>query len=468
MHMKASTAVDAHDASPQRRAIGIVRVSQTKGREGERFASPEEQRERIETACARDGLSLTRVYEEMDVSGGKPLDERPGLSAAVAAIEAGKADVIAAGYFDRLFRSLGTQAEVVERVERAGGQVLAVDVGQVTGGSAGQWLSGTMMGAVSEYFRRSAKERSAEGQARAVARGAIPFARVPLGYQRKDDGTLEIDPETAPLARRAFEMRAEGQSAMKIREWLASHGVKRSPGGVSKMFQTRIYLGEITYGNLHNLNAHEPLIDRELWERVNRMVIPRGRQPGSDRLLARLKIMRCGSCGGYLGTMKLPKQNNLPVYRCPSSNDCPCHVTINAEMAEEFVENAVREALKDAEGRASAAQNAKEALQALKTAQAALDAAVRSFDAAGLATEASAIEHLADLRQRRDTAQERVDQMGESADKTITLTGDWDDLTRDEKRALIRATIARVDVAPAGPRRRWDGGVGRLSIKFVG
>jgi DNA invertase Pin-like site-specific DNA recombinase len=53
--------------------------------------------------------------------------------------------------------------------------VLAVDVGQVTNASAGQWLSGTMLGAVSEYFKRSVKERSAEGQARAVARGATPW-----------------------------------------------------------------------------------------------------------------------------------------------------------------------------------------------------------------------------------------------------------------------------------------------------
>jgi len=122
--------------------VGIVRVSRTGGREGERFVSPAEQRERIEAACERDGLELVAVHEELDVSGGTALAQRPGLSAAVAAIEGGTADVVAAAYFDRLFRSLSTQAEVIDRVERAGGQVIAVDVGQVTNGSAGQWLSG--------------------------------------------------------------------------------------------------------------------------------------------------------------------------------------------------------------------------------------------------------------------------------------------------------------------------------------
>ena len=43
-------------ATPTRRAIGIVRVSQKKGREGESFVSPEDQRDRIRAACERDGL----------------------------------------------------------------------------------------------------------------------------------------------------------------------------------------------------------------------------------------------------------------------------------------------------------------------------------------------------------------------------------------------------------------------------
>jgi hypothetical protein len=47
----------------RRRAVGIVRVSRTGGREGERFVSPAEQRERIEAACERDGLQLVAVHD---------------------------------------------------------------------------------------------------------------------------------------------------------------------------------------------------------------------------------------------------------------------------------------------------------------------------------------------------------------------------------------------------------------------
>src|SRR5690349_9734362 len=137
-----------------RRAIGIVRVSETKGREGDSFVSPVEQEDRIRAACKREGLKLLEVVPEMDVSGGRPLAERPGLGPAVEAVESGRADVIVAAYFDRLTRSLAVQDELVSRVEKAGGKVLAVDVGQITNGSAAQWVTTTALGMMSEYFRR--------------------------------------------------------------------------------------------------------------------------------------------------------------------------------------------------------------------------------------------------------------------------------------------------------------------------
>lgn len=432
-----------------KRAVGIVRVSVTGGREGERFVSPDEQRDRIKAVCARDGLTLIAVHEELDVSGGKPLAQRPGLGAAVETIEAGKAEVVAAAYFDRLFRSLSTQAEVIERVEKAGGQVLAVDVGRVTNDSAGQWLSGTMMGAVSEYYRRSIKERSGEGQARAVARGAVMWSRVPLGYLRRDNGTLEPDPQTVPLVRRVFEMRVSGATVPSIRTMLRGRGVVRSPRGVQVMLASRVYLGEIHFGKLVNLSAHEPIIDRELWNRVQRMMVPRGRQPKSGALLARLNVLRCGSCGARLTAAVMPQQGGYPIYRCPSSSVCARGVVISGRIAEDVVSTTVRDALRDAQGRASMAENAQEAVSALERAQTDMDAALRSFAVTGLENETAAVERLAELRQVRDEAQARVDQIGPEAARTVT-TADWDELSLVGRRDLIRATVESAVVAPFG------------------
>lgn len=429
-----------------RRAIGIVRVSQVKGREGESFASPAQQRERLVSACERDDLHLVKVLEELDVSGGKPLDERPGLREAVAAVEAGEAEVIAAAYFDRLFRSLPTQAEVIARVESAGGQVLAVDVGRVTNGSAGHWLSGTMLGAVAEYHRRATKERTADAQRRAVARGVVPWPNVPPGYVRGGDGVLHPDPATAPVVAEAFRMRADGATIAAVRRHLAEHGIERSYHGTGSLLGSRVVLGEINFGKLVNPDAHSAIVDPNTWQRVQRMVVTRGRKAKSERLLARLGVLRCGTCDARM-VVGTNNHSQYYLYRCPPTGDCSRRVTIAAEMVETVVINAVKTALSDVEGRASAEAHAREAEAALEQAQRALDAAFRAF--AGFEDESAMRDRLAELRLVRDDARIRVDQLGGSrATLTISADADWGRLDIEERRALISATVERVIVAP--------------------
>ena len=106
------------------RDVVVVRVSEKGDREDEHFHSLEVQ---IEAAgrWARDrGERLAGApIPEIDVSGRLP-SKRPGLLAAIEMIEAGRADQLVVAYFDRLVRSLKVQLEVIERVERAGGEIL--------------------------------------------------------------------------------------------------------------------------------------------------------------------------------------------------------------------------------------------------------------------------------------------------------------------------------------------------------
>jgi DNA invertase Pin-like site-specific DNA recombinase len=437
-----------------RRAVAIIRVSARKGREGDSFASPEDQRARIVTACERDDLELTDVLEEIDVSGGTPLHQRQGLRRAVEAVEAGRADVVVVAYFDRLVRSLRVQDEVVSRVEAAGGRVLAVDFGEVTGDTAAQWLSGTMIGAVSEYYRRSVKERSGEAQARAVLRGVLPYPNVPPGYLRGPDRKLVADPRVAPIVAQAFRMRAAGNTVAQVREHLGANGVRRSYHGTLALLSSRVVLGEIHFGKLANLSAHEPIVDPDTWRAVQRARILRGRKPKSQRLLARLGVLRCATCNARMVVGSQRQQGKLyGMYRCPPNGDCPRRVAISSEIAERVVVDHVREALADAQGRASAEQNARAAERALAQAQAALDSAIRAFS--GLQDEPVARERLAELAAVRDRAQELVERLG-GTDTALTVSAaeDWDLLSLQARRGLIRAVVERALVAPGrGPGR---------------
>lgn len=434
------------------RAVGIVR--QSKGRDD--ALSPAEQRDRISEHCNREGLKLIGIHEEIDVSGGTPLAQREGLSAAVGAVEAGEADAVLVAYFDRLVRSLSVQDEVVSRVEAAGGRVVAVDFGQITGATAAQWLSGTMIGAVSEYYRRSVKERAGEAQAMAVARGVVPWPRIPPGYERGPDGILTRSDE-APVVAEAFELRAKSRTLAEVRQFLHTHGISRSYHGVQSLLGSRVYLGEIHFGELRNTAAHEPIVSLDLWKRVQAMKNQRGARSRSNRLLARLGVLRCGSCGARM-VVGSSHFGRYPIYRCPPVGDCRRRLTISAEIAEAFAIGLVKEALAGMEGRASADREARDAATALDRAQGDLDAALRAFE--GLAEEPAAIDRLRELRASRDGALGRVEHL-RRLDVALTVSvADWDRLTLEAQRGLIRATVAEITV---GPGR----GVERLTAKLL-
>jgi site-specific DNA recombinase len=211
-----------------RKAIGIVRVSHTDEVDEDQVASLDEQEERIREAAKREKLDLIDVFRERNVSGGTPLEKRDGLRRAVEAVEAGKAKVVIAAYFDRLVRSLNVQRELVDRVEAKGGEVIAVDIGAVTNGSATKKLTSTFLGAVAEYHRDATAERSREGVVAAIRDGKVPWPDVMPGYKRAEDGTLAVDHELAPIVLHAFELRAGGATIREVRDHLHAHGIKRS------------------------------------------------------------------------------------------------------------------------------------------------------------------------------------------------------------------------------------------------
>jgi DNA invertase Pin-like site-specific DNA recombinase len=441
------------------KAIGIVRVSSRNGREGESFLSPDQQQERIEQECERRDLRLVEVMQELDVSGGTPLEERTGLRTAVEMVEAGEAGVIVAGWADRAFRSIKVQGEVVERVERHGGQVLSVDFGPITEGSASQWLTGTLIGTVNDYYRRQAKERNVESQRRAVERGIPPWARCGPGYDRGPDKRL-VPNGDAPIVAEAFRRRAEGHSVSRVREYLKSQGISISFSSVDKLFRSRIVLGEVRFGKQVNPEAHEPIVDRELWNTVQRTHLSRGRRAKSDRLLARQGVVRCVSCGrGMVIGTGTKRGRKYYYYRCSeSTGDCEARQSIIAHIVEDAVVEHVRALLADREGRASAEGGVRDAEAQLAQAQDTLDAAIRTFDGFD---EPSARERLLELRRARDDAQDRLDRMGGTrAAETINATKDWERLSLEEQRALIRAVIERVTVGPGK-------GVERIEIQDV-
>jgi hypothetical protein len=366
-------------------------------------------------------------------------------------VEGGEADVVVVAFLDRLVRSVAIQAEVVGRVEDAGGGILAVDVGEVSNGSASKWLSGTLLGAVAEYARRMTAERTQEAKRRAVERGVPPYPNVPPGYRRREDGRLEPD-ENASTVAEAFRLRANGATVMQVREFLREHGVERSFHGVQALLCSRVVLGELHFGEVVNDAAHPAIVDARTWQAVQRMRSPRGRRAKSERLLARLGVLRCGTCGARMVVGSTHAGSTF--YRCNPTSDCPRRVTVSADLAERVVVDAVRELLAGVSGSATVADGVAGAEREVESAEQLLDASVRAFT--GLQDVDAARERLGELREQRDVARERLAELQAAAVPTVRVSAskDWDVLTLDEQRAIIRAVVERATVAPGrGPDR---------------
>jgi site-specific DNA recombinase len=449
-----------------RRAVGIVRVSQVNGREGDRFISPTEQRDRILSTCQVNGLQLVAVHEELDISGGNPIERRPGLRAALAAVEAREADTVVVAYFDRLFRNLRVQAEVVERVEYAGGSVLTADVGEVRANTAGSWLSSTLLGAVAEYHRRKTKESTNEARRRAIARGIPASVTIVPGYRRGPDRRLVVDEHEAATVRQAFELRAEGGSWRQVRDFLADHGITRTLGGVMKLLSSRTVLGELRHGEHVNETSHPAIVSRELWRRVQRRG-PDPRGPKSTRLLAHVGgLVRCGSCGGHLSaSVEHRGQRRYETYRCAGLvRRCQYRVGIAGKLLDDLVASKALERLQNESETASASVELKEAREVLAQRETAFDHAVEILDSFGDVP--SAQRKLAELQRQVEKARMRVEELERLARVSLTVSAaaNWDDPQRpfslDERRGLIRAVIRRVTVHPGR-------GPGRVEIETV-
>lgn len=201
------------------RVVGYVRVSTEEQRNG-----PEAQREALAAWCARNGAELVAVLEDRGVSGGAALDRRPGLLAAVDALEEHGAGRLLVAKRDRLARDVMVAAMVERMAARVGAVVVAAD-GAGEGEGPEAMLMRRMVDAFAEYERALIRARTRAALASKQGRGERTGS-VPLGSRVAADGVhLEADPAEAEAVVMIRELRAEGLTLRAIGAALEARGV---------------------------------------------------------------------------------------------------------------------------------------------------------------------------------------------------------------------------------------------------
>ena len=212
------------DAMETKAVVGYLRVSTD-----EQALGPVAQREALNRWCRDTGCELVAVFEDLGISGGAPLDRRPGLMAAVAACGEHKANLLVAKR-DRLARDTLAAAMLERLVERTGSRILAAD-GCGNGDGPEGLLMRRMVDAFAEYERALIRARTRVAMQVKKAKGELVGA-VPYGFHLASDGvSLVPDEAEGAVVALVRELRAEGLSLRKIAARLTEKGLIPRAGG---------------------------------------------------------------------------------------------------------------------------------------------------------------------------------------------------------------------------------------------
>jgi DNA invertase Pin-like site-specific DNA recombinase len=395
---------------------GYIRVSDTKGRGGESFLSPAIQRDTIERLAKAKSIELGEIVEEIDVSGGKRIEDRE-LGRLLERVETGESAGVIVWKLSRFSRSLLDAVEATMRITRAGGRLIADDFDSAQ--PMGKAMLGLLAGLAEEELD-ARREGWRQARARSVERG-VPNGRAPLGYRKRPDGRLEIVEKEARVVRQAFKQRAQGIAFSEIgRRHGWSHSTAR------QVLSNIAYLGVARSGEYVNESAHPPIVSRELWDAAQEGRRHQGPPPGEttqDRLL--LGIARCSGCGHTLKVVRRPRVDGTYAvsYFCKNaaSKPCPDRAFVHGEALDAYVADWFEAALTSAPRMIDVVSAGRELEQAQ-------------------AEQAEAEEQLYAYIENTDTRDKRLYQRGLAArEKRV-----------DEAREQVRQLSARLTRIPAG------------------
>ena len=191
--------------------IGYIRVShQEQKRSG---AGLEVQRRAILSECQKRGWQLVETIEDGGYSG-KDL-RRPGIKRALEAVESGKASALVVAKWDRLSRSMLDFAGIMDRAQRKGWGLVALDADVDT-----TTPTGRAMAHVTMTFAQLEREKIGERIKEALA-------------VKRSQGVRLGRPPTLPakVGRRIARERKAGNSYARIAQALNADRVPTAQGG---------------------------------------------------------------------------------------------------------------------------------------------------------------------------------------------------------------------------------------------
>lgn len=294
--------------------------------------------------CERRGWKIVEVYLEEGASA-KTLD-RPQMRRMLADLgrRSSRVEALVFLRIDRISREIEDYYVLRHALRKLGVRLVSVREEIDPNSIEGVILeSVTAMQAKIDNLLRAARAKT--GMQEAIRRGRWVWC-APVGYRHAEhrDGRpvgLELDPEAAPLVRRAFEQVAAGASVDAAYRDAIAAGLRGARGGkigrqtFHAMLARPIYCGRLDCAawGLSTASAAPPIVTEETWSRARQALAGRARPHVATTSLADFPlrgVARC-TCGRKLSAFHARGKSGRrwPYYRCQR-----CRINVPARELE--------------------------------------------------------------------------------------------------------------------------------------
>lgn len=309
-----------------KRCLIYCRVSTTEQARGD-FTSINNQEGICQHAIAlkvEEGWQHVKTISDPGYSG-KDLS-RPGITLALAEINAGMYDVVVVYKVDRVSRSLVKFYDFYQLLQEKDVAFYSATQSFDTSTSAGKLMLNMLL-SFAEYERGIIMERTSDRMRANFERGKWNGGWVPFGYDyRPEDGILVAHAEEKGAIELLFAMLADGCNPTRVADELNDRGFRtkrrelKTKNGETKvvganffncdtvinMARNPIYIGKVRHGDKMNEGQHEGIIPEKLFQKANAKLGGNGKQNEArlynrDEHVHLLKgLIRCGDCGSIM------------------------------------------------------------------------------------------------------------------------------------------------------------------------
>ena len=323
----------------------------------------------LETYAKQNGFSNLRWYTDDGYSGAN--FQRPGFQAMLADIEAGKVGTVIVKDMSRLGRNylqVGMYTEMI--FPQKGVRFIAINDG--VDSAQGENDFAPLRNIFNEWLVRDTSKKI-KAVKRSKGMSGKPITSKPVyGYLMDEDENFIIDEEAAPVVRQIYSLCLAGNGPTKIARMLTEQQIptpgtleyrrtgstrryhpgyecKWATNTVVHLLENREYTGCLvnfktekpSYKLKHSIenppekqavfeNHHEPIIDRETWERVQELRKQRKRPNRYDEVGLFSGILFCADCGSVMYQQRYQTDTRKQdCYICGSykkrTRDCTAH-----------------------------------------------------------------------------------------------------------------------------------------------